>query len=170
MLGKVGVVLQNDFTITNSNRVLVPGVSIGTITSHLFDPTGTEISSTIPVTITELGFGHYRASFTPNSIGVWYLVTYHNIYFPWGKGGNCQIFANDFDTIQATVVRILGLTQENFYIDMVVNDTDGNMLSSRIRTYTNSTSVGTDNDILSEYNVNATYTNNLMDSYKVTKI
>jgi hypothetical protein len=53
--------------------------------------------------------------------------------------------------------RILGLTQENFYIKDQVYDDDGNMTSAVMRTYTDNVSVGTENNIRAEYNITAAY-------------
>jgi hypothetical protein len=65
--------------------------------------------------------------------------------------------------------RIIGLTQENFYIDQRISNPSGNLLSCRIRTYTIAGSVGTDSDVLATYTVTATYESNKLATYKVVK-
>jgi len=54
--------------------------------------------------------------------------------------------------------RILGLTHENIYIDNTRFDTDDNLYSARLRTYSTSASVGTANDVLATYQITATTT------------
>lgn len=67
--------------------------------------------------------------------------------------------------------RILGLTQENFYIDQpVYSEYEGQKLltSGRIRTYSEAVNVGTDTGVLATYAITATYLNGAMRTYKVT--
>ena len=66
--------------------------------------------------------------------------------------------------------RILGLTQENYYVYDTVYDDARNMLSSKIRLYNEGFTVGGGVGILAEYNVTATYTDNDMDTYSVEKV
>ena len=51
--------------------------------------------------------------------------------------------------------KILGLVHSNIYIDNPVYDKMNNLESSRIRLYSNSGSVGTDNDVLATYQITA---------------
>lgn len=72
--------------------------------------------------------------------------------------------------IGVLVLRILGLTQENQYIDNTIFDADNHMLTARIRTYTDAASVGTGVNVLATYNVTATYdVDGNMSSFKVVK-
>ena len=65
---------------------------------------------------------------------------------------------------------ILGLTQENFSIDQAVYDPDNNLIQSRIRIYSDSLSVGTNNNVVATYLMEATYDEPCkMSSYKVVK-
>jgi len=169
ILGRVGVTTTEDFSVTDASDALVPGIDSTSFTLHLFDPSDSEVSGTIPVTITELGHGHYRAQFTPNTVGMWMLSVYHPTHFPWGKTGSIQVFSNDFDTIATVLTRTLGLTQENFYMDQNVYDTDGNLTSGRIRIYSDAASVGGGSNIIATYNIAASYTNGQMDNYSVKK-
>ena len=41
----------------------------------------------------------HAASFTPDAVGIWYLVVYHPTYFPAGKRGTIEVYAEDFDTL-----------------------------------------------------------------------
>lgn len=172
ILGRVGNAINDDFSVTNAQNVLTPNIDSTAFIVHLFDSSGSEVSSTIPVTITGLGHGHYRASFTANSVGLWMLIVYHNTYFPWGKSNNIQVFANDFDTITTLLTRVLGLTQENFAIDNTVYDGNNNLTQSRIRLYDSESNVGSNNGVISTYNMIATYdpnnVNNML-SYQLKK-
>lgn len=169
ILGRTGVVISDDFSVTDQNNDLVANIDSTAFTVHLFNNIGNEVSGSIPVTISQMGHGHYRAQFTPNAIGLWMLAVYHATYFPWGKTNNTQIFANDFDSISVVLTRILGLTQENFYIDNTTYDPANNLIASRIRIYSNAASVGTANNVIATYNMTASYTDNKIDSYSVIK-
>lgn len=170
ILGRNGELVSDDFSVTDESGNLVSGLSSGVFTSDLFDPAGTEISSTVPVSISELGNGHYRATFTPNSIGLWMLVVYHSSYFPWGKTNNIQVFNNDFDTITELLIRTLGLGQENYYIDNTTYDSDGNLVTGRIRIYDEASNVGSGTGVNATYDISAVYTNKLLTSYSVKKV
>lgn len=47
--------------------------------------------------------------------------------------------------------RVLGLIHENVYIDLPSYDDDSNLISARLRIYSNPTSVGSNNDVLATY-------------------
>jgi len=74
--------------------------------------------------------------------------------------------------IDTLIDRVLGLTQENFYIDTVVTDGSGRMTSGRMRTYSVAGSVGTASDVLATYTITATYTGSetAPTTYKVAKV
>ena len=59
----------------------------------------------------------------------------------------------------AKLDRILGLVHENTCIDQTVFDGYGNLISARVRLYSNPSSVGTDNDVIYTYNITAVSTN-----------
>ena len=70
------------------------------------------------------------------------------------------------------LTRAIGLMQENHYLDETVYISHNGqklLTSGRIRLYTNATSVGTTDDVLTTYNIQATYTGDELDTYKVTK-
>jgi hypothetical protein len=170
ILGRVGIESYEDFSVTDSNDTLVPSIDSTAFTMHLFDNNGSEVSSSTLVNIIELGFGHYRASFTPNNIGMWMLSIYHNTHFPAGKTGSIQVFNNDFDTMTTLITRILGLTQENFYIDNTAYDSFSNMTDSRIRIYNSASNVGTSSGVIATYVMIAIYdSEGNMTSYNVQK-
>lgn len=169
ILGRVGETSTERFSVVDDSHNLVSGIDSSSFIIHLFDPSG-NLDSTSIITITEMGNGHYQCNFIPSTIGLWYMVVYHPTYFPSGKSGDVQVFANDFDSITTLVTRILGLTQENFYIDNSSYDGNGNLTVSRIRIYSNPSSVGTSNDVIATYNMTASYNaNSEMQDYKVVK-
>jgi hypothetical protein len=49
--------------------------------------------------------------------------------------------------------RALGLLHENIYIDTPVYDDFNNLISARVRIYSNNTSVGTDQDVIGTYQI-----------------
>jgi hypothetical protein len=75
-------------------------------------------------------------------------------------------------TVAANVLRTLGLSQENQYIDSVTVDVSGRMTSARLRTYSVAGSVGTINDVLATYTITATYTGTeeAPTTYKVVRV
>lgn len=156
--GRVGQPVIRGFTVTNFNNTLVPGISAGEFTESLFDPSGAEVSSTIVVTYTELGSGHYEATFTPNVSGDWFIAVYHKTYFPWGKDGITRVYGSDFDTLDEQNKRILGLVHENIYIDQTSFDSNNNLVSARLRIYDSAANVGTSTGVIGTYTitVNAT--------------
>jgi len=169
ILGKVSDELIDSFSVTDSNDKLVPGIDTTSFTFNVFNPEDNEVSSSVNLSVVELGFGHYRIKFTPDMIGTWMFAAYHPVYFPWGKTNNVKVYTQDFDSITVFIKRILGLVQENFEIDQTEYDTNGNLTSSRIRIYDDEYSVGTDSNIMAVYQIEATYDDQCMKSYKVIK-
>ena len=198
-MSKTGIVNQTvyeNFTVVDQSSNLISGLVDGDFTKNLFD--NDKNLSAISVTISEMGSGGYRAEYIPNNIGNWFLIIYHDTYFPWGKAGETQVFNNSIDNIDTKVVslsgdigeldtkvvslsgdigeldtlttRILGLVQENYYVDNATYNSIGCMISSRIRVYSNSSAVGTNNDVIATYNVTADYDQQgRMTEYKVVK-
>ena len=56
---------------------------------------------------------------------------------------------------EVKIDRLLGLTNENTYIDTTVFDSNGNLSSARLRIYSVAGSVGTDSDVLAIYTITA---------------
>jgi hypothetical protein len=68
--------------------------------------------------------------------------------------------------------RILGLMQENYYLDQTVYATYGGqklLTSGRIRVYSVAGSVGTNNDVLATYLITASWSNDELQTYQVVK-
>ena len=77
-------------------------------------------------------------------------------------------FKADVSTISTLIRRVLGLVQENFYIDQIIYDANNAMTASRVRTYSVGASVGTNANVLATYNVEVVYdANGNMESYRV---
>lgn len=54
--------------------------------------------------------------------------------------------------------RILGLSHENTFIDQAVYDEYGNLETARLRIYTDTESIGTDSNVIAEYEISANTT------------
>lgn len=171
ILGRLGEPVIEDFSVLDNSNNLVSSIPISEFTAHLFDPNNNEVYDSTAATIIELGHGHYRLTFTPNIIGTWYLNVYHSTYFAWGKSGTIQVFSNDFDTVATMLSKILGLVQENFYIDQTTYDSNNNLTSSRVRIYLDASSTGTNSNVLETYQMTAAYdSKSNMTSYKMVKL
>ena len=79
------------------------------------------------------------------------------------------ILTDTSTTLDTLIKRILGLTQENHYIDNTTFST-GKLTAARIRIYSVAGSVGTAADVIATYNITATYdANGNLETYKVVK-
>lgn len=79
---------------------------------------------------------------------------------------------SDGSDLLLNVVRILGLTQENYYMDQTsYTDYNGAKLldSARIRIYSVAGSVGTANDVIATYTITAVWSAGSVETYKVVK-
>jgi len=153
--GVINEVSYEHFTISDSNGNLVPGVAPAAITLRVYNPSGVEVSGAVGGVIADLGNGNYKYSFTPNALGTWYVVATHPTYFPWGKADDLQVFNIDLDQIYDSVEQTLGLSRHNMYIDDATYDEHGNMISARVRTYSDTASVGTNNNVIETYRITA---------------
>lgn len=124
-------------------------------------------SSVPPPVVIELSNGFYKFSFDIEATG-------DDIYYVVDDGGtNILTGVIDLkgnDSLFDLLLRTLGLTQENQAIDNTVYDGNANLLTARLRTYKLAGSVGTDNDVLGEYSITATYTGTNLETYQVVKI
>lgn len=169
MRWREGETIKEDFTVTDENYALISGLTESDFTWDIFDPDGNEVSGSITIVVSELGNGSYRSTFTIDDAGVYYFIIYNADYFPWGKAGSIRITTSDMDVLDEKISRILGLTQENFYIDETVNDDEDNLLSSRIRIYNDASKVGTDDGVIATYNMSAGYTGRVCEWYSMVK-
>ena len=172
ILGTVDFEVCENFSVLDETNTLASGIDINEFSVDLFNPSGIEVSDSIGTNITELVNGHYRVEFTPDQVGTWYMVVYHAQYFPWGKSDDVQVYTSDISRIASELSRALGLTQENFHLcDTSYVDYQGASLltSGKIRIYSVSGSVGSDNDIIGTYQISASYSEGKLVSYKVIK-
>ena len=87
---KIDTVLYDELAVVDSSDNPVTGLVDGDFTKGLYNPSGTEVSGTVTVTISELGDGLYRVSFTPNVVGEWALTVFNATYFTGGQSMNYQ--------------------------------------------------------------------------------
>ena len=171
IFGIVGEEVYENFSVTDGDNTLVSGIPNTEFTADLYDPVAN--TSSVTVSITELGNGHYRSEFIPDKTGTWYIIVYHDEYFPWGKSDDVLVYNNDFDKIADDLTRVLGLTQENYYLDETAYTSyQGAKLltGGRIRIYSNASSVGTINDVMATYKIESDWNNDELQTYKVTKV
>ena len=65
---------------------------------------------------------------------------------------------------------LLGLAQQNFYIDTTVYDSDNNLTSARVRIYSDAASVGTDSNVLETFTLTAVFSDaGILTTYKMAK-
>lgn len=148
-----GKEVYENFSVVNESNELVQGIDSTSFIIELFEPNGQEVSGQISVSIKELGNGHYQAKFTANKTGTWYLVVYHEQYFPWGKSDDIHVYSSDFDNISEDLNKVLGLVHQNIFIDEPEYDSNDNLVSARVRIYSNSQSVGSQQNIISTYRI-----------------
>ena len=154
--GERNVPVDEHFTVFDSTGGFITGLDCtAECTIHVYDPNGNEVTSSVSGFFTELGDGNYRYTFTPNLNGVWYVVVIHATYFPWGKTDDVKVDEGSQTQIYEAVIRTLGLTHENVFIDNTTYDDYGNLISSRVRIYSDKNSVGTNNNVIETYLITA---------------
>ena len=139
------------FTVSDSSGNLISGIDSSAFNIFIYDSTSTEVSNIIGGYFTDLGDGNYKYSFTPNMNGIWYVVVTHSIYFPWGKTDDIYVDTENLSGIYDIVIKTLGLVHHNVYIDQTIYDEHSNMMSARVRIYSNKDSIGTNDDIIETY-------------------
>ena len=153
--GERNVPVDEHFTVSDRNGNLITGIDSTEFTVHVYDPTNAEVTSSVSGFFTELGDGNYKYTFTPNLNGVWYVIVTHPIYFPWGKTDDVKVDEGSQTQIYEAVIRTLGLVHHNMYIDNPTYDDFGNMVSARVRLYSDAASVGTDSNVIETYLITA---------------
>lgn len=153
ILGVVNKQVEEHFTVSDRNGNLISGIDSSAFTVHVYNPSGSEVTSSVSGSFTELGNGNYKYNFTPNANGIWYVIVTHPTYFPWGKTDDVQVYDNDISAIYNNVVKTLGLVHHNFYIDDATYDDSGQMISARIRIYDSAANVGTNTGVIETYRI-----------------
>jgi len=156
ILGVVNERVEQHFTVNKRNGDPVIGLdTTGLIVSSVYDPSGNEVSSSIDEQYVELGNGDYKYTFIPNVVGTWYINLREDQYFPWGKTGDVQVYTGDLSDVYDSVIKTLGLVHHNMFIDEPVYDEVGNMISARVRIYSDAASVGTNTNVIETYLITA---------------
>ena len=156
ILGVVNERVEQHFTVNTKQGDPIIGLdTTGTISSFVYDPSGNEVSNSINEEYVELGNGDYKYIFTPNVTGTWYINLRQDTYFPWGKTGDIQVYTGDISDIHDSVIKTLGLVHHNIYIDNTTYDEHGNMITGRVRIYSDAASVGTNNNVIETYLITA---------------
>lgn len=159
----------DEFIVNDVDGNRVTGLGNGDFTKYLYNPSGNEVSSSVMVTIAELGQGVYRANFTPNAIGNWCLAIIQATHFPFGKVANYECTISTLVDLN----RLLGLSQENYrVVDPVYVSYGGNdqLTSGTIKIYKDATDCENDTNSIASYSIVATYNSSgNMTSYKVKK-
>lgn len=153
--GELNVPVDEHFSVVDQNNNFIAGLDSTDFTVHVYDPTNNEVSSSVSGFFTELGDGNYKYTFTPNLNGVWYIVVIHPEYFPWGKSDDIKIDEGSQTEIYNAVIKTLGLVHHNIYIDNSDYDEFGNMVSARVRIYSDAASVGTNSNVIETYLITA---------------
>ena len=101
------------------------------------------------------------------------LADTNELQTDWANGGRLDllidaILTDTGTTLDGKLDTILGLNQENFFVDNTTYS-GGNMTDARIRIYSVAGSVGTASDVIATYTVTATYAGSEMTDYKVVK-
>lgn len=118
--------------------------------------------SVIAPTISELSLGFYKFSFDID------LINDDIYYVADDNSGNIltgQIALNSSDSLSNKMNRVLGLVQENQFIDQATYDLNNSLLTARLRTYSDSVDVGTNNNVLNTYLIDSTYTGTVLSTY-----
>lgn len=146
------------FIVHDADGNVVTGLVDGNFTRDLYDPDDTEVSGSVTVTITELGDGKYKATFTPNKAGSWILTVYHSTYFPGGKIANYLCVSEDITDAHSKLNRLLGLTHENIWVEHTW--TGNNHTSSVVELYDSKANAQTHDGstgLIAKYTVTVTY-------------
>jgi len=67
-----------------------------------------------------------------------------------------ELHIHDYDN---KLNRLLGISHENVFIDEAIHDKYDNLISARLRIYSDASSVGTDNNVIATYRMEADTTN-----------
>jgi hypothetical protein len=117
----VNKIVKEGFTVNRRSR-LISGIPLSEFTYSLYNPSDT--LNPVSVIFKELGNGNYRAEFTPDLIGDWYLVVYHPKYFPWGKSNGIKVQPNDIEIARKFLTNKQTLTKDtdDHFIQTIYDD------------------------------------------------
>lgn len=132
--------------------------SDATVTYSIYDDTWTEVISGGTVTYNST-LGAYIDVIEP-SID-WPSQTEGMYFVYWNISNTTEDYPDNateelyIESYDNKLDRLLGLSHENVHIDQPVYDKWDNLQSARLRIYSNSSSVGTDSNIIAEYTITA---------------
>lgn len=113
--------VRQRFAVVDDDLDPVTGLSAGDFTAKLFNPSGTEVSGTVTVTISELGGGVYEATWTASVVGKWLLIVKNATYFPYGQYGT---YRYEIPTTPGAPT-ITGVSVSDAVITVTVDGDDG---------------------------------------------
>lgn len=148
-----------NFTL-NFNDVTKVGLTLNFV---VFSKVSDNLSVTPPV-ISELSSGFYKFSFDMDiqSSDIYYVVSDGGVNILTGV-----LYVNTIDSITDSNTRVLGLSQENQFIDNAIYDGNNNLTSARLRIYSQAIDVGTPVGVIATYTIETAYIGTEMSSYSV---
>jgi len=155
MLGVLNIPVSEHFSVRNNLNQPVPGIDTTSFEIIIFNSNGVDVTNSVNPLVIDLLNGNYKIVFTPDLEGTWYISISHDVYFPWGKSDDIQVYTGSLSNIYLDVRKTLGLVHENIYIDNPVYDDFSNLVSARVRIYSDAVSVGTNNNIIATYQITA---------------
>jgi hypothetical protein len=137
---------------------------------HIYNASGSLIAN---LTLSHIAEGLYGANWTPTVEGIYASVgqLFLDAGFTVDAGYDRDADDIDVSTMKASVIRLLGLVQENTVIDQQGYDVGGNLTTARIRTYnskTNALAAGV-TGIVAQYTMTAIYSSGQLVDYKVVR-
>lgn len=104
--------------------------------------------------------GYYKKEFPlTNFRNGWYHFIFNYINGPLKLSGSQPFLVNNELELENSNINdlntIKGLVHHNVFIDSTIYDNDGNLVSGRVRIYSDSASVGTNNNVLNTYLLHA---------------
>ena len=147
---KLNTIAYDNLIVNDEDGNLITGLVNGDFTKKLYNPSGSEVSSSITVTISELGNGLYRASFTPNATGAWTLLITNVTYFSFGKAADYRCVENFSDDLATVLDTILEYNSGRWKInqntkEMIFYKSDNVTELGRFKLYDNTGQLNTEN-------------------------
>jgi hypothetical protein len=138
--------------------------------AKMYDLTGSLVTT---LSLPHIDGGLYGTTYTFNTAGHFTVVyqLFADAGFTTPSGFDIEAEAIEANSDKTNILRILGLTHDNVVIDNHVYDGNGNLVSSRIRHYdtkTNADAAGA-TGLLNTWIVDAVWTGEQLDNYKVTR-
>lgn len=137
----------------------------------LYDLTGSLVTT---VSLSHIDNGLYGTTYTFTSDGHYTAV--YQLFLDAGfispSTYDIEAESVEANSDKTNILRLLGLTHDNVYIDQQSYDNDGNLTSSRVRHYDSKASAQTHHDVnglLNTWTVTATYELGRLKTYEVVR-